>query len=182
MPSSDPFPLHYDRATITSAQRMRLIKSSRPWFIIVIVVLFSVSSIWDKLLPWIQGKTPAPTELYATLYGLGLALIVMAAIYVFIPMVDPSINRWWQRDFQLALLTEAVRLIGPDGATLDVEWSKVKRVLRNEQAIVIIFGRDSRDFLILPRESIRLAGREALLDQYLETAAKTKSEVHKREG
>ncbi|GAP15989.1 hypothetical protein LARV_03784 [Longilinea arvoryzae] len=182
MSSTDPFPLKFDRATITSAQRLRMIKSSRPLFIVVIVVLFSISSIWDKLLPWLQGKTPAPTELYATLYGLGLALVVLVAIYLFLPMIDPWINRWWQRDFQLALQPEAVHLIGPGGATLDVEWSKVKRVLRNEQAIVLIFGRDSRDFLILPRESIRQAGREALLDQYLETAAKAKSEGRKREG
>ncbi len=149
-----------------------MIKSSRPLFIIVIVVLFSISSIWEKVWPWIQGKTPMPGELYATLYGLGLALTVLAAIFLFLPMIDPLINRWWQRDFQLALLPEGARLTGPGGASLDVEWTKVKRVLRNDRAIVLIFGRDSRDFIILPRESIRLAGKEAWLEQLLETVGK----------
>lgn len=172
MASTDPFPIEYDRATITSAQRLRMIKSSRPLFIVIVVVLFSVSSIWEKLLPWIQGKTPAPTELSMMLYGLGLALVMMAALYLFLPLVDPLINRWWRRGYQLALLPESMRLIGEGGASMDVEWAKVRRVLRNERAILLIYGREGRDFLILPRTSIRLAGREAWLEQLLETAGK----------
>lgn len=172
MASTDPFPIEYDRATITTAQRLRMVKSSRPLFIIVVVVLFSVSSIWEKLLPWIQGKTPMPEEIFPMLYGMGLALVMMAVLYLLLPLVDPLINRWWRRDYQLALLPETVRLIGEGGASIDVEWAKVRRVLRNERAILLIYGRDGRDYLILPRESIRMAGREAWLEQLLETVRK----------
>lgn len=179
MSSSDPFPLEYDRATVTSAQRLRLLKSNRPLFILTIVVLFSLSSIWDKLLPWIQGKTPMPVEMYATLYGFALVIIVLAVLYIALPLLDPLVNRWWRSEYQLALSPEGLRLMGQGGASLDVEWARVKRVLRNERALLLFYGKDNRDFIVLPRESLRQAGKEALLDQYLETAARGRQEALK---
>ena len=49
-------------------------------------------------------------------------------------------------------------------------FDKVRRVLRNDRALVLIFGSERRDFLILPRASLQPFGREALLDQYIEAA------------
>lgn len=173
MASSDPFPIVFDRATVSSGQRLRLISSRRPLYIVGFVALFSIVTIWDKLLPWLRGQTGVPGELYATLYGFLIVFVVLAVLYVMMPLLDPLINRWWKREYQLALLPEALQLIGPGGASYDVPWARIKRVLRNERAVVLIFGDDRRDFLILPRESLQPYGREALLDQYVE-AARTK--------
>ena len=170
MSSSDPFPLVFDRAAVRSGQRLRLISSRRPLFILAVVVLFSLATIWEQLLPWLRGETPVPPELIATLWGLGLAGLVLVVMFVLVPLVDPLINRWWQREYRLALLPDALRMIGPDGASYDVPWEKVRRVLRNDRALVLIFGSERRDFLILPRASLQPFGREALLDQYIEAA------------
>jgi len=171
MPSSDPFPLVYDKATITSAQRLRLRQSRSLLFVLAVVFIISLTSISDSLWPWLKGQTPMPVELSATLYGFGLVILVLGLMYIVMPLLDPYLNRWWRREYQLALLPDAVRLIGPGGETLEVEWKRIKRVLRNEHAVILTFGDERKDFLILPRESLRQAGREALLDQ-LVTAAK----------
>jgi hypothetical protein len=176
MSSSDPFPLVFDRAVVSSGQRLRLISSRRPLFILAVVVLFSLATIWEQLLPWLRGETPVPPELIATLWGLGLAGLVLVVMFVLVPLVDPLVNRWWQRKYRLALLPDALRMIGPDGASYDVPWEKVRRVLRNQRALVVVFGNERRDFIILPRASLQQYGREALLDQYIE-AAKAKSKA-----
>ncbi len=174
MSSSDPFPLVFDRAAVSSGQRLRMLGSRRPLFIIGFVALFSIAAIWEQLLPWLRGEAPVPPELIATLWGLGLAGLVLAVMFVLVPLVDPLVNRWWQREYRLALLPDALRLIGPDGASFDVPWEKVRRVLRSERALVLVFGSDRHDFIILPRASLQQYGREALLDQYIE-AAKAKA-------
>lgn len=170
MPSSDPFPLVYDKATITSAQRLRLRQSRSLLFVLAVVLIISLTSISDTLWPWLKGQTPIPVEFKATLYGFGLVILVLGLMYIVMPLLDPYLNRWWRRDYQLALLPEAVRLIGPAGETLDVEWKRIKRVLRNEHAVILTFGDERKDFLILPRASLQPFGREALLDQLVAAA------------
>lgn len=144
--------LNYQQDEVVSAQRLRFRNSQRIRIIFAIMAVFALLLAVQQYFRYTElGRLP---DTWATpLVVLGIVAGLWTVGYFVAPPVDFRFNRDWRADLDLHLQKEQLRVSGKSGS-MDLPWSKIKRVLENEKVFILIMGSEL-DFLIVPKRVLQ---------------------------
>ena len=140
----------YTPRDVSSAQRMRFLRSTQ---LKVILVLWVVSILYitaPLLLPGIFP--PGPVNSWALVLQITLAYTVtLGVLLLFTPWADFYLNRFWRLPLLLRFNDKQVHLsVANKPGGLRLPWAKVKKVDENERVFILHYGEGGK-FIILPK-------------------------------
>ena len=158
--------LNYTEDEVVSAQRMRFLHTSRPKIIVVIgvvgVILLTVGNVY---LGRIEGRAP---RWYAPIEAAVILLGFVGFSYFYVPKFDFRNNLVWKSHYKLTLAHNGMGLVAEGKSKrFELEWSRINRVLENDKAFVVQFGRE-KDYIILPRRVLEMGGQLDFVRQVLQ--------------
>lgn len=140
--------IHYTVHEVTSAQRMRMIKSKQFVFLIIIWgggVLFILLHV---LLPQVFNIIPGVT--WPLVYqAAGLYLVTFLSLLYIIPWVSFQFTRFWRLSLVFYFNTKSIRLaVAGKSGGLRLNWEDVHRVEEYRTAFIIYYEGGSKHFIV----------------------------------
>jgi len=142
--------LSYQEGEVVSAQRMRLLRSSRLKTVSTLGIIGTVALIIAQIHARnTRGSIPSTwfTPVYLPLVFVAVAVIV----YFLAPAIDFRLNPAWKAVLDLHLSEEKLRLtMQGKMESLEWGWEQVSQVLEKNKVYIIFWGSE-QDWLIVPK-------------------------------
>lgn len=177
----------YTSREVTSAQRLRLLKSGQFKGIILFwaasILFLAVHILFPQTFQIVRDSSWALIGEVTLIY-----IVTMLVLMYVTPWMDFAINKFWRLSLALAFNESQLRLTlakppkktkgSKASSGLVLKWDEIRRVMENQLVYVIIYGPQSK-FFVVPKSAFTKPGVEerfrALVGQSglgLETAAK----------
>jgi hypothetical protein len=140
----------YTPRDVSSAQRMRFLRSSQLKIILLVWVASTLYIIAPLVLP---NLLPAgPFSNWAVALQVTLAYTVTLTVLILVtPWAEYYLNRFWRLPLVLRFSEKQLRVSvsGKQGG-FRLDWAGVKKVQENERVFILYYG-DGNKYIILPK-------------------------------
>lgn len=149
--AENKFEFRYKLGEVTSAQRMRMLKSGQFKYLIGIGLFGMMAMAVPLIVPqWFPvGKTYS----WPLVIEIAVAYIVTFAVLLFItPVMDFYFNRVWRLPLMLQFNEKQLRVSVPGGksAGLRLPWGEIHRVDETGRVFILYYGAGNK-YIILPK-------------------------------